>query len=209
MPTNLVDRRTKYYSQASHLVRPHQSFCLHTNTRIGHQTNSSRTFIKKLNFLWSLNLLFFIVSFFSLLSFLIPVLLILPSLFSYPYSYPLHFPSFSYVAIYCSPSQLLFLPLLIHSFPVFTSFSHPPPTCHHTIPPSYTLTTHRLTYCTNFTQPQRPAIPDTITLHYNNRNTTKHTQGPQNPVAPITLPQSLTPFLASTFLVPPFNSPNL
>jgi hypothetical protein len=26
--TNLVDRRTKYYSQTSHLVRLHQSFCL-------------------------------------------------------------------------------------------------------------------------------------------------------------------------------------
>jgi hypothetical protein len=28
IPTNLVDRNTKYHSQASHLVRPHQIFCL-------------------------------------------------------------------------------------------------------------------------------------------------------------------------------------
>jgi hypothetical protein len=30
----LVDRRTKHYSQANHLMRPHQNFCSYTNTRI-------------------------------------------------------------------------------------------------------------------------------------------------------------------------------
>jgi hypothetical protein len=52
---------TKYYSQVSHLVRPHQSFCLYANTRIGHLRNNSRTFTKRLNFLWFLNLVFKIV----------------------------------------------------------------------------------------------------------------------------------------------------
>jgi hypothetical protein len=33
--TNLVDRRTKHYSQASYVVRPHQSFHLYANTSIG------------------------------------------------------------------------------------------------------------------------------------------------------------------------------
>jgi hypothetical protein len=38
---------------------------------------------------------------------------------------------------------------------------------------------------------QPPAIPDTSTLHYNNRNTPKHTQVPQNPAAPpVTHPTS-------------------
>jgi hypothetical protein len=37
--------------------------------------------------------------------------------------------------------QLLFLPFLIHSLPVFASPSSPSPTCHIT-PPSDTLTIH-------------------------------------------------------------------
>jgi hypothetical protein len=37
----------KHYLQASHLMRPHQSFCLHANTRIGCQRNNSRTFTKQ------------------------------------------------------------------------------------------------------------------------------------------------------------------
>jgi hypothetical protein len=44
------------------------------------------------------------------------VLLAFPLLFSSPYSYPLHFLSFSCAAIHCSPLQLPFLPLLIHTF---------------------------------------------------------------------------------------------
>jgi hypothetical protein len=135
IPTNLVDRRTKYYSQASHLVRQHQSFCWDANTRIGHLRKNSRTFTKRLYFLWFLKHKKFLIVFFF------PVSLNSPSLFSYPSSYPLHFPSFSCATIHCSPSQLLFQPLLIHSFPGFMPLFYPPPTCQHTIPPSYTLTT--------------------------------------------------------------------
>jgi hypothetical protein len=113
MPNNLVDRRTKYYSQASHLVRPHQSSCLCSNTWIGYLRNNSRTFTKRLNFLWFLNPVFFIV-FFSF-----PVLLILSSLFSYPYSLPLHFPSFSCVTI---PNTLS-----ASSHPLSHPSSSPPP----------------------------------------------------------------------------------
>jgi hypothetical protein len=47
----------------------------------------------------------------------------LSSLSSHLYSHPLHSPSFCCATIHCSPSQLLFLPLLIHSVPL----SSPPP----------------------------------------------------------------------------------
>jgi hypothetical protein len=91
-----------------------------TNTRIGCQRNKSRTFTKRMKFLL-LYLLFF------------SVLLTSPSLFSYAYSYPLHFPSFSCATIYCSPSQLLLLPLLIHSLPLsFPNLSPHYPTLLHT-----------------------------------------------------------------------------
>jgi hypothetical protein len=49
-------------------------------------------------------------------------LLTSPSLLSYPYSYPLHFPSFSCATIHCTTFQLLFLPLLIH----YLQLSSPP-----------------------------------------------------------------------------------
>jgi hypothetical protein len=124
---------TKYYSQANHLMSPHQSFYLYTNTRIGHLRNNSRTFTKRLNFLWLLNLVFFIVFLFLILIFIIPVVLTLPSLLSYPYSYPLHFLSFC-ATIHCSPSQLLFLPLPIHSFPYLHFSLLPAPNL---LPPSY------------------------------------------------------------------------
>jgi hypothetical protein len=129
--------------------------------------------------------------FFSFLSLFFSVLLTSPSLFSYLYSYPLHFPC---VTIHCSFSQLLFLPLLIHSLPVFTNPFYPSPTCQNTTPPSYTLTTHWLAYCSNCTQHQPPEIPDTSTLHYNNRNTPKHTQRPQKPTAPYPFPNPPSPF---------------
>jgi hypothetical protein len=89
--------------------------------------------------------------------------------------------------IHCSPSQLLFLPLLIH----YLSLLLPPPLI--LLQPVTTLPlllhTHRLlaNLCTNFTQSQPPAILDTSTLHYN-RSTPKHTQGPKNPAAPTPLP---------------------
>jgi hypothetical protein len=60
-PTDIVDRRTKYYSQASNLVRAHQSFHLYANTRTGHLRNNSRTYTKRLNILWFLKLEIFIV----------------------------------------------------------------------------------------------------------------------------------------------------
>jgi hypothetical protein len=120
IPTNFVDRRPKYYSQASYLLRPQQSFHLYANIRIVHIRNNSRNFIKRLNFLWFLNLVFFIVSFFL---FFCPVLLTSPSLFSYHYSYPLHFPSFSCTTIHCSPSTTLSAP----SHPFFPPSSPPLP----------------------------------------------------------------------------------
>jgi hypothetical protein len=99
----------------------------------------------------------------------------------------------------CSPSQLLFLPLLIHSLPVFTSPSYHSPTCRHTTPPSYTLSS--LLYQQYI--PQDPASSDTSTLHYNNRHIPKHTQGQQNPAAPILLIPHTHPIFALPFLVPP------
>jgi hypothetical protein len=104
------------------------------------------------------------------------LLLSLPSLFSYAYSYPLHFPSFTCAMIHCSPSQLLFLPSDPLSSPIFASPSWP---SHHTTPPSYILTIHWLAYYTNHRQLWPPAIPDTSTLHYNSWNTLKHTWGLQ------------------------------
>jgi hypothetical protein len=75
--TNLVDRVSKYHSQASHLVRPHLNFCFNIITKIVHLRNNSRTFINRLNFPWFLNLVFFIVFhfilFLSSFSFFIPV----------------------------------------------------------------------------------------------------------------------------------------
>jgi hypothetical protein len=59
---------------------------------------------------------FYCVSFSSFL-FFIPVLLTPSLLFIHPYSHPLHSSSFSCTTIHCSPSQLSFLPILIHSFP--------------------------------------------------------------------------------------------
>jgi hypothetical protein len=95
------------------------------------------------------------------------VLLTSPSLFSYPYSYSLHFPSFTYDIVHCSPSQLLFLPLLIHSPPCLRLLLLSSPSLSHITPPTltthYTLTTHWLEYCTNCTQYQSPAIQTPFT----------------------------------------------
>jgi hypothetical protein len=87
----------------------------------------------------------------------------------------------------------------------FNTPSHPPPTCHQTTSLSYTLITCWPTYCNNLTQPQPPAIPDTSTLHYNNRNTPKHTQGPQNSAAPTHITSlTHTPRFPHPLLVPPY-----
>jgi hypothetical protein len=120
--TNCVDRSYQYYSQASHLVRPHQSSRLYANNRIGRLTNNSRTFTKGLNFLLFMYLQFFVVFFFCIVNFTINIFLSL--------SYPLYFPSFSCTTIHCFPYQLLFLLLLIHSLPLSSS---PPPILPQTI----------------------------------------------------------------------------
>jgi hypothetical protein len=58
--------------------------------------------------------------------------------------------------------------------------------------PSFLHTYHLLTSLLyNCTQAQHPAIPDTSTPNYNDRNTPKHAQAPQNPAASIPLPQYL------------------
>jgi hypothetical protein len=111
--------------QTSHLVRPHQSFCLHANTRIGCLRNNSRTFTKKLNFSLFLYLVFFVVHMCVCVCvcvcvcFCVSVLLFSPSLLI-PILCP-YFPSFSCAIIHCSPSQLLSLPHLIHSLPSSSS----------------------------------------------------------------------------------------
>jgi hypothetical protein len=115
IPTNLVDRRTKYYSQHSLLVRTHQSFYLCTNTRFGHLRNNSSTFTKRLNFLWFLNLLFFIVFlyyyyyYYCIINFTItiPLFLFLPSLLSLLLHYN---PLFSLPSTLSAPSHSLFPP---------------------------------------------------------------------------------------------------
>jgi hypothetical protein len=137
---------------------------------------------------------------FLLLQYLFFSVLTSPSLFSNSYSYVLHFPSFSCGTIHCFSSQLLFLLLLIYSLPIFASLSYHSPTCHHRTLPSYTLATSWLDNCANSTHPQCPAILDKNTLHYNSGNTSKLTQGPQNPAAPTLLsPYFLSPHFSATF----------
>jgi hypothetical protein len=127
--------------------------------------------------------------FLFLFSFFLSILSALPSPSSHLYSHSLHSPSFSFPTTLSDPSQLLSPP-----------FSPPPPFLLNLSPhySPYTLTTCWPTYYTNFTQPQPPTIPDTSTLHYN-RNTLKHTQGPQNPVAHTLLPSLTQPLPASQF----------
>jgi hypothetical protein len=196
-----VDRKPKYHTTASNLVRPHQRFCLNTNTRIGHLRNNSRTFINRLQSLWFLNLVFllcfFFLSFFYFYSCIINsiitilLFLFLPSSFSLVLS-----PNYSF----CSFSSTLST--------VFTSSSHPPSTCHHTTLASYTLTICWLAYHTNSTQLQPPAILGTNILHYNNRNTHQNTHEWQNSTAPYLLSYPSTPFPATPFYSATFtNSP--
>jgi hypothetical protein len=209
---NLVDRRSKYHSQASHLVRPHQSFHLNTNTRIRHLRHNSRTFINRLNWTKFLKLFFnfyyyyclsffFLFLFYSCINSIVTILLSSFSSSSLSLLILYYIPLFSLLTTLSAPSHPLF-PL---SFP---SPSHLPPTCHHTTPPSYTLTTCWLAYSTNRTQPQPPAIPDTNTLYYNNRNTPKHTQGSQNPETLITLNPHTHSFSHPPSFVPPLPIPH-
>jgi hypothetical protein len=127
---------TKYHSQVSHLVRPHQSFYFYANARIGQEKNNSRTISKRLNFSWFLNLVLFIVLFlknFNYSCFMNFAITILLSLF---------LPSSLSLLLLCyNPSQLLILPFSSTLSPIVTSPFSPPATCHHTTSPSYTLTT--------------------------------------------------------------------
>jgi hypothetical protein len=125
------------------------------------------------------------------------VLLTLPSLFSYPYSYPPHFPSFSCATIHCSPLNYSFFPFSSTPSPVFAPPF--PPTC----PPYPSLLhIHHLLASLLYWQytSWHPAIPDTSTFYYNSRNIPKHTQGPQNPAASIPLPPPRPPL---SLLTPP------
>jgi hypothetical protein len=66
----------------------------------------------------------------------------------------------------------------------------------------FSLPTHLLTSLLyQLYTPPAPEIPDTNTLHYNNRNTPKHTQGPQSPAPVITLPPRPfpSPLYSATF----------
>jgi hypothetical protein len=102
------------------------------------------------------------------------------------------------LTIHCSLSQLLFCPFLFTLFP-----SLPPLPFHPYLSPHYLYllhTHHPLTsllyqLCTT----EAPAIPDTIILHYNNRNTPPpHTMATKlrGPYAsfPISPPLLTTPF---------------
>jgi hypothetical protein len=125
----------------------------------------------------------------------ISVLLTPSSLFSYPSSHPLHFPYIPCTTFCCSPSQLLFLPLFIHSFPCLYL-----PLLSLTIPPSYTLTICWIAYCTKRTQPQPPAILDTNTSTITTEKCSNTLKGHKNqhPSLHLNLP---TPFL-TPLLVP-------
>jgi hypothetical protein len=85
------------------------------------------------------------------------------------------------------------------STPALTFPSHSSPTCHQTTPPSYTIITLWLTYYTNFTQPQPPAIPNTSTFYYNNRNIPNTYKDHKKQQPPHCCPHSPIPLPASTF----------
>jgi hypothetical protein len=118
IPTNLVDRRNQISLTSQSPGDTTSELLLICWYQDWTPKENSRTFTKRLNFLWWLNLVFLLCGvFFEILTYIIPILLTSPSLFFYPYSHPLYFPAFSFATIHCSPSQLLFLSLLIHSFP--------------------------------------------------------------------------------------------
>jgi hypothetical protein len=117
---------------------------------------------------------------FIFLFFPLSILSTLPSSSSHPHSQPLHFPSFSCAKVHCSPSQQLALPLLTHSFswpslspPILPNLSPDCPFLLHThylmINPLYQL--HKTLNPCNLWH---------STLHYNNINSSKHTQDHKN-----------------------------
>jgi hypothetical protein len=90
-----------------------------------------------------------------------------------PYHHHLLIPTLTAFTLPSSPVLKAIALLPNYSFCPFSSTLPPsltfpsnyPPTCHKTIPPSYRLTTCWPTHCTNFKQPQPPAIPDARALH--------------------------------------------
>jgi hypothetical protein len=125
-----------------------------------------------------------------------PVLLALPSLFSYPYSYLLHFPTFSCATIHALPPNYSFYP-----FSSTLSPSSPPCPILPNLSSHYLSLLHTQHALTSllyqlYTTPA-PVILDTSTIH-DNRNTPKHTEGPQKPAAPISLPHP-SPFPSPLF----------
>jgi hypothetical protein len=126
----LWTERTKYYTQASHLVRPHYSFHFYTNTRIGHLSYNSRIFAKRLNFLWFLNLVFFYyVSFLKNFYYSCIISFTITSLFSL-FLTLLIFPLPPVLQSIVLPPNYSFCPFSSTVFLVFTSPSYPPPICH-------------------------------------------------------------------------------
>jgi hypothetical protein len=117
------------------------------------------------------------------------VFFLLLSLLSYPYSYLFTFlPSPVLQSIVLAPNYS-FWPVFPPSSTLHPIFPQPVTTL--ALPPTHS--THWLAYCTNYTQPPPSAILDTSTLHYNNRNTPKHTQRPQTPAALFPLPLLVPP----------------
>jgi hypothetical protein len=163
-------------------VRPHQSSHLHANTRIGYLGVTPELYQTELFVEPGGSLSYFI-------NFVITIflnLLLPPSL---SFLFLCYNPLFSLPTTLCAPSHPL--------NPVFTSPCYPSPTYHYTTPPFYKLNTHWLPYCTNCTQLQTPAIPDTSILHYNNRNTHKHIKCHKTQQPPYLFPHPPTPFPAS------------
>jgi hypothetical protein len=170
-----VDRRTKHYYKPGTWwdhVRA-SAYMSIPGLDAGRVTRELKL---RLKFYCSWTWWFLIVFFFSFVCYIIMSFLFLfLFLFSFFFLYyqlhhhylliPILTPSLSllllcYNPLFCFPTTLSASSYL-YSSPVFTALFHPPPTCHDTTHPSYTLTTCWPTYCTHFTQPQPPAIPDT------------------------------------------------
>jgi hypothetical protein len=147
--------------------------------------------------LFLLLLLLCIFSFFFLsFSFFTHVLLTPSSLLSYPHSHTLHSPSCPILQSLVHLTNYSFCPFSSILSPDFIFHSYPPQ-------PVTTLPSWSAAYSTNCTKQQPPAIPDKNTLYYN-RNTPKHTQGPQNTATPITQPTQTLPFPPTLFLIATF-----
>jgi hypothetical protein len=110
------------------------------------------------------------------------LLSILSSSFSHPYCHSLKSPSFPYTKIHFLPSQQLIWTLVTHSLPM----SSPSPPI---LPQPITIPPLPSTHSSPADQPTipNPCNPYTSTLHYNNRNIPKHTQGTQKLATPTLL----------------------